>query len=97
MLYTVGIAGGRAVGSEDTVTGDDNGNGVVADGLSDGLCRATADMPRDVAVGCCGSVWYLQQFVPNAELERSALGTEGRQELWAPAREVDVKPAESFF
>ena len=74
------------------MAGDDDGYGVAADGLSYGLRRAAAHTPGYGTVGGGLTVRYLPQSLPYALLEGGAARLQRRQEVGAPAREVEVEP-----
>ena len=74
------------------MAGDDDGYGVAADGLSYGLRRAAAHTPGYGAVGGGHTVRYLPQSLPYALLEGGAARLQRRQEVGAPAGEVEVEP-----
>ena len=91
-----GIAYKRAVGADDAVAGDDNGDGVAMHRLSDGLCRAAADMFGDGAVGGCLPVGDFQQFLPHLLLEWRALGMDWRGEISFFTTKIDIQPTAGF-
>ena len=78
------------------MAGDDDGYGVAADSLSDSLRRAAAHTPGYGAVSGGHTVRYLPQSLPYALLEGGAARLQRRQEIGAPAREVEVEPASGF-
>src|SRR6185437_858025 len=78
-LDAAAIAGERAAGADDTMTGYDDADGIGAIGEADGADRlGAADAPRQLAVGQRGAARDLAQRAPYQALERRAAGR-GRQ------------------
>ena len=75
---------------------NDDGDGVAMDGLSDGLCRATADAFGDSPVCSSLSVWDDQQLTPDFLLKRSALRLDERGEIRYCPVKIKVKPTEGI-
>lgn len=78
------------------MAGYDDGNGVAADGLANGLRGAAPDVSGNIAIADSVSVGYRKQLLPYSELELCSLWTKRRQEIGISASEIDVKPADGF-
>ena len=91
-----GIACERAVGADDAVAGDEDGDGVAMHRLSDGLCRAAADASGDLAIAHRGAVGDVQQFLPHLLLKRRALRVQRREKARIHAAEVTIEPTTGF-
>lgn len=89
-VFPVGIAHQRAIGAHNTMAGLDDGDGVVADGLTHSLCGATPDASGDSAVSGGMAVGYRQQLFPHSELELCTLRTKRRLKIRVSASEIDV-------
>ena len=91
------ITGEAAVRADNTVAGDDNGDGVAPHGTAHRLRRAATDAASQFAVGHRLSVGDSKQGLPNTLLEWCA----SQQKVWGEIRflsgEKDVEPTEGII
>ena len=96
-VEAAGVAGERAIGSNNAVAGNDEGDGIASHGAAYGLRRAATDAASQFAVGHRLSVGDSKQGLPNTLLEWCA----SQQKVWGEIRflsgEKDVEPTEGLI
>lgn len=91
-VEAVGEACQGAVAADDSVAGDDEGNGVAADGTTDGLRGAATNPSGNLAISYRLPIGYGEEFMPDALLESRATKVYRRGEVGFATGEVEVKP-----
>ena len=91
-VYTAGIACESATGTNNTVTWDDNGDGIAPYGTAHCLCRRRAEIVGQLAICHRLTIGDGKQSIPNAHLELGALQRQRRHEVGLGAREIDFQP-----
>lgn len=90
---SAGVAGQGAVGADDAVAGDEDGEGVGADCVGYGADGGRmADAPGKFAVGRGPAVGYQQQLVPHRFLKLRACEHQRHVEFASFAGKIFVKP-----
>ena len=88
-VNTSGIAHQRAIGTDHTVAGGDDGEGITVVGHANGAeCLGTADSCGQLLVGACRAVRNLAESSPDTELEGGAALVKGEGEVATMPGEV---------
>ena len=92
-----GVAGERAVGADDAVARDDDGDGVVAYSAAHSLRRAASETAGQLAVGQRLAVGDGKQCLPYSLLKEGTLQCQWWYKLGLVARKVFIKPTADLF
>ena len=93
---TIGIAAEATVGGDDAVAGDDEGNGIAADGLADCPGGTAIKEPGEVAIGAGLAVRDGEEYLPDTALERCAVRMEAGNGMRLTAGKIIVQPMDGL-
>jgi len=95
-MEAISIAAEGSVGGDDTVAGDEEGDGIAGQGLADCSGGRAMKEPGEVAVGAGLAVRDGEKRLPDAALEGGTLRMEARKSMRLPAGKIIVQPSEGL-
>ncbi len=99
---STGISGQSPLASHDPMTGYNQSNGIVPEGVTNGLCRHTmpclqSQLPGQRTVCSRHAIGYAQQHLPHAPTKRSPGQMQRRHGIGDPSDKIQIEPRADFM